>query len=129
MKRSPREDEAEEAEEQQPEIRQIGPRKLRRLLHDAESTRGDRAALGQVLREKIKRAEQHDNLHRWAFGVLQQMNRQTPEKLADSWEKLQFYVESSGLGERAKSAPRLELVAGTDEAEVEVPEETVEAAE
>jgi hypothetical protein len=95
-------------------VRQISANKLKRLMKERRTAKENSREINSTLGGKISTAVQHDRLHKKAFSVLGQMDDMSPEKLADFWDTLQFYVEISGIGARAASAPRLELVAGTD---------------
>lgn len=88
-------------------IPQTSPKKLKALLKTAEHTKTNMQELAGELGQQIKDAVEKDHLHRKAFSVLRTMDRMTPEKLADFWDTLQYYVDVSGIGERAKSAPRM----------------------
>jgi hypothetical protein len=91
--------------------KQIGAAKLKRLLSIAANSHKDSQEIAGTLGQKIAHACEHDHLHRKAFATLKAMDRMTPEKLADYWDTLQYYVEISGLGERAASAPAFDLAA------------------
>jgi Ran GTPase-activating protein (RanGAP) involved in mRNA processing and transport len=97
--------------------KQIGSKKLIALLREVTSTTADMQELSGSLNERIGHAVEHDHLHKKAFSTLRVMDRMTPEKLADYWDTLQFYVDASGLGERAASAPAFNLSGRKDEEE------------
>jgi hypothetical protein len=94
---------------------QIGQKKLKALLKAATEAYKEGREIAGTIGQKIGEAVENDRLHRKAFSVLRGMDRMTPEKLADFWDTLQFYVDASGLGERAKAALRLPLDAGDDD--------------
>ena len=93
--------------------RQISANKLKGLLKAAKATTADVRELSGSLGNKIAAAVEHDHLHRKAFSILRTLDRMEPEKLADLWDTLLFYVEISGLEDRIKSAPRMDF--GSDE--------------
>lgn len=94
---------------------QIGATKLKNLLKAAMSAAQDSHEITSSLGGKIASAVENDHLHKKAFGTLRMMNKMTPERLSDYWDTLQFYVDISGLGERAASAPKLRLETGEAE--------------
>jgi hypothetical protein len=90
----------------------IGAKKLIALLKTSAGAYKDGRAIAGELGQKIASACEHDNLHRKAFATLRAMDRMSPEKLADYWDSLLYYVDISGIGKRAESAPRLDLSEG-----------------
>lgn len=91
--------------------KQIAPSKLKNLLKAAKATYADAQELAGSLGQKIAHAVEHEHLHRKAFNTLKMMDRMEPEKLASFWDTLQHYVEVSGIGARAASAPGFDLEA------------------
>jgi hypothetical protein len=103
--------------------RQIGVKALKDLLALARSTKNDVAELAGSFGQAVANAVENKHLHRKAFRSVVAEDRMEPDALADFYDAQEFYRDALGLNERAKSAPRLELVAGTDT------EATSEAAE
>ena len=97
------------------EAAQIGEKKLRQLLKEAKSASQDAHEITSSLGGKIASAVENDHLHKKAFATLRMLDKMTPEKLADYWDTLLYYMDISGLDERAKSAPRLSLENGKGE--------------
>lgn len=94
---------------------QIGKNKLRALLRAASSAHKDQREIAGGLGKKIQEASENDHLHLKAFAELRKRDRMTPEKLADYVDTVAFYMDLSGLTERAASAPRLRLEPGAEE--------------
>jgi hypothetical protein len=88
---------------------QITPTKLQALLKAAKTAYQDGRAAAGIIGKKIATAAEHDHLHVKAFATLRAMDRMEPEKAAEYWDVLQYYVENSRVGEKIKSAPRLGL--------------------
>lgn len=88
---------------------QISARKLKGLLRACATTTEETRSLAGQLGEQIKSAIEHDNLDRVAFSILRRLARLSTEKLALVWPTLNFYMEISGEGERADSAPALDF--------------------
>jgi hypothetical protein len=94
---------------------QIGQKKLRTLLRAANDAHKDQREIAGGLGQKIADAVENEHLHKKAFSTLRMADRMTPEKLADWWDTLQYYIDVSGLAERAASAPRLRLEPDAEE--------------
>lgn len=101
------------------EAHQIGQKKLKSLLAAARSAAEDSHEITSSLGGKIASAVENDHLHKKAFSTLRMMDKLTPEKLRNYWDTLEYYVDISGLGDRAASAPALPLDGedGTEEEE------------
>ena len=107
------------------DLRPITPqKKLRELLASHRAAKNDIDEIAGGLGSEIKTAVEKNHLHRKAFRVVLQADRMEPEKLADFLDNLDHYLEISGLRARAASAPKFEVVGGTD-----VDEGTAQAAE
>jgi hypothetical protein len=103
---------------------QIGVKALKDLLALARSTKADVSELAGTLGQAIANAVESKHLHRKAFRSVVAEDRMEPDALADFYDAQEYYRDVLGLNERARSAPRLALVAGTD-----VEEPQAEAAE
>jgi hypothetical protein len=88
---------------------QISERKLKQLIKDARTAYKDTRAIAGDFGQKIASAVEHDHLHRKAFSVAKTADRMEPEKLAEFLDALDYYLDASGLRERAASAPRMEM--------------------
>lgn len=105
------------------EVRQvIGARKLTNLLRSARSAYKDTRAIAGTFGEQVRQAVEHDHLHRRAFNFIKTLDRLEPEQLAETMEQFLYMYEASGLEQRAKSAPKLELVHDADAEEAEAAE-------
>ena len=98
---------------------QITPKKLKALLKSSNEAFKNTREISGELGQQIAAAVEKDHLHRKAFAILKGFDRMTPEKLADVWETLNYYMDVSGLAERAKSALKMNFDAAEDEAEGE----------
>lgn len=101
------------------EVAQTGERKLKQLLKTANESHKNMQEISGTLGQQIADAVENNHLHKKAFATLRSMDRMTPQKLADFWDTLQYYVDISGLGDRAASAPKLPMDAGDDEDDVD----------
>ncbi len=88
---------------------QIGERKLRQLIKDARTAYKDVREIAGSFGAKVASAVEHDHLHRKAFSVCKTADRMEPEKLAEFLDALDYYLDASGLRERATSAPRMPM--------------------
>lgn len=84
-------------------------KKLKSLLASCRSTQNDITELAGTLGEEIKTAVEKHHLHKKAFNVCKMADRMEPEKLAEFLEQLEHYLEATGLNDRARSAPRMEM--------------------
>ncbi len=100
---------------------QIAPKKLKALLKTSNEAFKNTREIAGELGQKIAEAVEKDHLHRKAFAILKGFDRMTPEKLSDVWETLNYYMDVSGLAERAKSALKMNFDAaeGEDEGETD----------
>lgn len=88
---------------------QTSPSKIKALLTAAKTAYQDGRAAAGIIGKKIATAAEHDHLHVKAFATLRAMDRMEPEKAAEYWDVLQYYVDNSRVGEKIKSALRLAL--------------------
>ena len=88
---------------------QITERKLKTLLGKCRSTYKDQRALSGELGAAIAAAAEHDHLHKKAFTIIRSLDRLEPEKLAELLSALEYYLDISGLQQRAESAQRLPM--------------------
>jgi hypothetical protein len=98
---------------------QITPKKLKALLKSSNEAFKNTREISGELGQKIAEAVEKDHLHRKAFAILKGFDRMTPEKLSDVWDTLNYYMDVSGLAERAKSALKMNFEAADDEDEGE----------
>jgi hypothetical protein len=94
--------------------RQIGVKALKELVSLARSAKNDVSEISGRLGQAIANAVESKHLHRKAFRSVLAEDRMEPDALADFYDAQEFYRDALGLNERAKSAPRLSLVGGTD---------------
>ncbi len=97
--------------------KQIGVKALKDLVAMARSTKADVSELAGRFGEAVKNAVESKHLHRKAFRSVVAEDRMEPDALADFYDAQDYYRDVLGLNDRAKSAPRLSLVGGTDVAE------------
>lgn len=89
--------------------KQIGARKLMGLLKDAAVLKQDVAELTGTFGNAIKDAAENHHLNKKAFRICAGLYRMEPDKLADTLDAMDFYLDASGLRERAASAPRMKI--------------------
>jgi 3-deoxy-D-arabino-heptulosonate 7-phosphate (DAHP) synthase class II len=54
--------------------------------------------------------EKHVHVDKWALGIVEQLRQiETTEKMADKIDVLMYYLDASGLTDKAKKAQRLDL--------------------
>jgi hypothetical protein len=94
---------------------------LKRLLKQARTTTADARSLAGQLGQAVASAVENDHLHRKAFNIVKGLDRMEPEKLADTLDCLDHYLDISGLRDRAAKVMRLGLGEGAegDESEEE----------
>ncbi len=97
--------------------KQIGVKALKDLVAMARSTKANVSELAGRFGEAVKNAVENKHLHRKAFRSVVAEDRMEPDALADFYDAQDYYRDVLGLNDRAKSAPRLSLVGGTDVAE------------
>jgi hypothetical protein len=88
---------------------QISERRLKGLLKDHRALKQDMGELSGTFGSAIKDAAENHYLNRRAFRITAALDKLEPEKLADTLDSLDFYLDASGLRERAASAPRMEM--------------------
>jgi hypothetical protein len=94
--------------------KQIGVNALKDLVKLTRSTKNDVSEMAGRLGEAIANAVENKHLHRKAFRAVLAEDRMEPDKLADFYDAQDYYRDILGLIDRANSAPRLSLVAGTE---------------
>lgn len=116
----------------QPETEAVKPSEVRKMpsTRTLKALIKEKALLRAEFAEKrgehganVKNAVENQNLHKGAFALVEKMNKQEPEKLADMWDHLVHYMEVLGLRARIDSVQRLDLEPkgedGEDEGEPE----------
>lgn len=86
--------------------------KFKKLLKRVEDHYKDGQAAAGGAGELIADASEHHHLHKKAFAVFRQLNRMSPEKLADFLDHFDYYRDIGGLDEVAASAPRFDVIEG-----------------
>ncbi len=104
--------------------KQIGARKLMGLLKDAAALKQDVSELTGTFGNAIKDAAENHHLNKRAFRICAGLYSLEPEKLADTLDALDFYLDASGLRERAASAPRMEMPERDETNVADFPEQT-----
>lgn len=85
---------------------------LKALLKLREELRDDTAEARKKVSDAIEklRMEKHVHVDKWALGVVEHLRGiETTEKMADKIDILLYYLDASGLTDRAKKAQRLDL--------------------
>lgn len=85
--------------------RQIGARKLRELIATACAASNDMREIAGSLGAEIKDAAENHHLHKKAFAA----DRMEPEKLAEFLDCLDYYLDVTGLRDRASKVQRLPM--------------------
>ena len=86
-------------------------------------TKAEQSELAGELGNKIAHAVETYGTNRKALGMIRQLNRMEPEKLADFLDHFDYMLDVSGLEKRAESVQRLPLADAKDG--VEEPEAPV----
>ena len=92
--------------------RPITPKQLKDLLKVRDEARDDTAEARKKVGDAIEklRMEKHVHVDKWALGVVEHLRGiETTEKMADKIDILLYYLDASGLTDRAKKAQRLDL--------------------
>lgn len=89
----------------------ITPRQLKDLLKVRDEARDDAAEARAKVNEAIEnlRIQKHVHVNKRALRIIEQLRELTTEKLADEIDTLLYYLDASGLTDRAKKAQRLPL--------------------
>jgi hypothetical protein len=98
---------------------QISARKLCSLLATARSTYKDVREIAGAFGAEVKNAAEHEHLNKKAFSMVKTLDRMEPEKLADTLDSLDYYLDVSGLRKRASQVQRLPMGGGDEAAEEE----------
>lgn len=95
----------------------IPPKKLKELLNNLDRAQEDidelRGGMGGVMTAAVEKY----HLDKKMIGWIRQLRRLSAEKLADKLAKFNYYLDASGLSDKAKSAQRLPLDEEAGEAE------------
>ena len=92
--------------------RPITPKQLKDLLKVRDEARDDTAEARKKVGDAIEklRMEKHVHVDKWALGIIEHLRGiETTEKMADKIDILLYYLDASGLTDRAKKAQRLDL--------------------
>ena len=90
----------------------ITPSQLKALLKVRDEAMDEAAEARAKVNEAIEklRMEKHVHVDKWALGVVEHLRGiETTEKMADKIDILLYYLDASGLTDRAKKAQRLDL--------------------
>ena len=90
----------------------ITPSQLKALLKVRDEARDDTAEARKKVGDAIEklRMEKHVHVDKWALGIIEHLRGiETTEKMADKIDILLYYLDASGLTDRAKKAQRLDL--------------------
>ena len=90
----------------------ITPAQLKALLKVRDEARDETAEARKKVNDAIEklRMEKHVHVDKWALGVVEHLRGiETTEKMADKIDILLYYLDASGLTDRAKKAQRLDL--------------------
>ena len=93
-------------------IKPIIPTQLKALLRVRDDARDETAEARKKVNDAIEklRMEKHVHVDKWALGVVEHLRViETTEKMADKIDILLYYLDASGLTDRAKKAQRLDL--------------------
>ena len=85
---------------------------LKALLKLREELRDETAESRKKVNDAIEklRMEKHVHVDKWALGIVEHLRGiETTEKMADKIDILLYYLDASGLTDRAKKAQRLDL--------------------
>ena len=87
----------------------ITPKVLASILALDKRTKTAQSELAGELGQKIANACERFGTNRKALGVIRQLNRMEPEKLADFLDHLDYMLDISGLEDRAAQVQRLPM--------------------
>ena len=90
----------------------INATQLKALLKVRDEARDEAAEARAKVNEAIEklRMEKHVHVDKWALGIVEHLRGiETTEKMADKIDILLYYLDASGLTDRAKKAQRLDL--------------------
>jgi hypothetical protein len=90
----------------------ITPTQLKALLKVRDEARDETAEARKKVNDAIEklRMEKHVHVDKWALGIIEQLRQiETTEKMADKIDLLMYYLDASGLTDKAKKAQRLDL--------------------
>jgi len=104
----------------------ITAKALENILKLDKRTKNAQAELAGELGAEIGKAVEKYGTNRKALGVIRQLNRMEPEKLADFLDHFDYMLEVSGIEKRAESVQRLPM---EPESEPEAEEEAESPAE
>jgi hypothetical protein len=87
----------------------ITAKALDNILKLDKRTKNAQAELAGELGSEIGKAVEKYGTNRKALGVIRQLNRMEPEKLADFLDHFDYMLDVSGIEKRAESVQRLPL--------------------
>lgn len=90
-------------------VGQINQKKLRSLMADCRSAYKDSREINGEIGAKIKDAVENENLHKKAFATIRSLDRMEPEKLADFLDTFEYYLDISGLKDRAAKVMKMDF--------------------
>lgn len=96
-------------------VKQVNGTQLKALLKLAEEVADDAADGRKKVKDAINelREKKHVHVDQWCFGKIKELKELSAESLADRLDNFQFYLDISGLTDKAKRASRLALDRGT----------------
>lgn len=89
----------------------IGKKQLKdllSLLDDIDDTTAESRKKATDAVEDL-RVNKHVHVDKWAVGVIRYLRKLTTEKMADKIDVLEYYLDASGLTDKAKKVQRLPL--------------------
>lgn len=95
----------------------ITERQLKSLLSEGRKAKQNITDINTAFGGQVKEAIENKHLDHRAFRIIRGLDRLEPEKLRDTLDNLEHYLDIAGLNERAASAPRLEMEGGEGEEE------------
>jgi predicted alpha/beta-fold hydrolase len=87
----------------------ISTNKLKNLLKEKRAAKKDTAEIAGALGQKIANAVESDHLHRKAFNVISQLDMMEAEKIRDFLDNFEYYLDVSGIKERADAVNPMDL--------------------
>jgi hypothetical protein len=92
-------------------VKQINASQLKELLRLGDEVADDAAEGRKTVKEAIEnlRMKKHIHVDPWALARIRDLRELSAEKLADRIGVLEFYLDISGLTDKAKRAQRLPL--------------------
>lgn len=91
-----------------------GP-KLKNLMAAKRSAKKDTAEIAGQVGQMIRDACENNHLERKPFGWIVQLDAMEPEKIRNTLDHFDYYLDVSGIRKRAESAPRLPMGDGPGE--------------